>query len=92
MPHELPINLTELEDVTKTYGTPLQLYDEQLIRQNARELLNAFRAYFPGRYGYFDRMNDSSCMHADFTQYFAVKALPNPAICKVRKKFNVREL
>lgn len=56
----------KLEQLAETYGTPLQLYDEQLIRENARRLLAAFRRHFP-----------------DFQQFYAVKALPNPAILKI---------
>ena len=49
MPHELPIDLATLEELAKVYGTPLQLYDENMIRRNARDLLTAFRTYFPGK-------------------------------------------
>ncbi|ETW04191.1 diaminopimelate decarboxylase [Aphanomyces invadans] len=58
--------LNRLEQLADTYGTPLQVYDEQMIRDNARHLLTTFRAQFPS-----------------FTQFYAVKALPNPAILKV---------
>ncbi|RLN10466.1 hypothetical protein BBJ28_00024620, partial [Nothophytophthora sp. Chile5] len=48
----MPLPLPEpaklrLEELAAKYDTPLQLYDEQLIRQNARHLLAAFRAHFP---------------------------------------------
>lgn len=67
MPVPLPASaLQRLDKLAADYGTPLQLYDEQLIRDNARRLLAAFRAHFP-----------------DFQQFYAVKALPNPAILKV---------
>ncbi|TDH74189.1 hypothetical protein CCR75_003040 [Bremia lactucae] len=67
MPLPLPKSaLQNLEVLAGKYGTPLQLYDEQMIRENARRLLTAFRAHFP-----------------DFQQFFAVKALPNPAILKL---------
>lgn len=71
LPVRMPLPLrasTEqrLEQLAAAYGTPLQLYDEQLIRENARALLGAFRRHFP-----------------DFQQFFAVKALPNPAVLKV---------
>ncbi|KAG9404671.1 hypothetical protein AC1031_004876 [Aphanomyces cochlioides] len=58
--------LERLEQLVETYGTPLQLYDEQMIRDNARNLLATFRKEFP-----------------TFQEFFAVKALPNPAILKV---------
>ncbi|GLE02898.1 hypothetical protein PINS_up011762 [Pythium insidiosum] len=60
---ETRANLDKLAD---KYGTPLQLYDEQLIRENARKLLSTFRRHFP-----------------DFQQFYAVKALPNPAILRI---------
>lgn len=56
----------QLEQLAGKYGTPLQLYDEQMIRDNARRLLATFRAHFP-----------------DFEQFYAVKALPNPAILRI---------
>lgn len=61
-----PSTEQRLEELAAAYGTPLQIYDEQMIRENARALLAAFRRHFP-----------------DFQQFFAVKALPNPAILKV---------
>ncbi|KAF4319636.1 hypothetical protein G195_007062 [Phytophthora kernoviae 00238/432] len=67
MPVPLPASaLQRLDALTADYGTPLQIYDEQLIRDNARRLLAAFRAHFP-----------------EFQQFYAVKALPNPAILKI---------
>uniref|UniRef100_M4BSZ3 Diaminopimelate decarboxylase n=1 Tax=Hyaloperonospora arabidopsidis (strain Emoy2) TaxID=559515 RepID=M4BSZ3_HYAAE len=67
MPLPLPTSaLQRLDALAEIYGTPLQLYDEQLIRENARRLLSAFRAHFP-----------------DFQQFYAVKALPNPAVIKL---------
>ncbi|KAG1698496.1 hypothetical protein DVH05_015036 [Phytophthora capsici] len=67
MPLPLPTSALErLDALAETYGTPLQIYDEQLIRDNARRLFAAFRAHFP-----------------DFQQFYAVKALPNPAILKL---------
>lgn len=71
MPLPLPLPLREstaqgLEALAGKYGTPLQLYDEQGIRENARRLLQTFRRHFP-----------------DFQQFYAVKALPNPAVLKI---------
>ena len=67
MPVELrDATLRELPRLADKYGTPLQLYDEQMIRDNAAHLLRTFRADFPR-----------------FQQFFAVKALPNPAILQV---------
>ena len=66
MPKDLPVTFTELEALVEKHGTPLQLYDESMMRDNARQLIAAFRAHFPG-----------------FREYFAVKALPNPAVLRV---------
>ena len=66
MPEPLPLDLVTLESLAARFGTPLQIYDEELIRTNCRSLLSSFGSRFPG-----------------FRQYFAVKALPNPAILRV---------
>ncbi len=50
------------------FRTPFHLYDEQGIRERARELNKAF----------------AWC--ADFREYFAVKALPNPAVLRILKE------
>ena len=55
-----------LEGLAAEHGTPFQLYDEEAIRGNARELIGSFSEAFPG-----------------FQQFFAVKALPNPAVLNV---------
>ena len=60
----IPVSATRLRDLANKYGTPLQLYDEQGIRRNARALVSKLEGKFP----------------QGFTQFFAVKALPNPAI------------
>lgn len=56
----------DLQQLVAKHGTPLQLYDEAGIRNNARALFASFRRCFPR-----------------FKQFFAVKALPNPAILRV---------
>jgi len=66
MPLPIPVSSTRLESLASTFGTPFQLYDERLIRQNCKTLLTSFGSRFPG-----------------FKQYFAVKALPNPAILQI---------
>jgi len=55
-----------LEELCAKYGTPLQIYDEPMIRENVRHLIQSFGKHFPA-----------------FFEYFAVKALPNPAILKI---------
>jgi diaminopimelate decarboxylase len=67
MPLPVPVDLPYLEKLAADVGTPYQLYDEASIRSNARGLLSAFRGAF----------GDT------FSQFYAVKALPNPAILRV---------
>merc|ERR1711935_660703 len=64
---ECPLNAEQLQAVAEEYGTPYQLYDEQQIRSNLKALLGAFKKHF----------GDS------FQNFFAVKALPNPAILQI---------
>lgn len=52
--------------------TPFHLYDEQAIRENARRLNRAF-----------DWVPDSQGRPGGFTNFFAVKALPNPYILDI---------
>ncbi|CAK9040652.1 Protein TabA, partial [Durusdinium trenchii] len=66
MPLPLPVSPERLKELADKYGTPLQLYDEKLMVENAKALLEAFTAEFPG-----------------FQQFFAVKALPNPAVLRL---------
>lgn len=65
MPLPVPVSPARLEALAREFGTPLQLYSEAGIRENARELISAF----------------SSCQ--GFRQFFAVKALPSPAILQI---------
>jgi diaminopimelate decarboxylase len=45
--HSVPVTNEHLESIATEYGTPFQLYDEEAIRQNARNLINAFSSKFP---------------------------------------------
>mmetsp|Transcript_22646 Transcript_22646/g.64345 ORF Transcript_22646/g.64345 Transcript_22646/m.64345 type:complete len:431 (+) Transcript_22646:79-1371(+) len=63
MPRPLPVSSSRLRQLADKYGTPLQLYDEPAMVENAQHLLKTFTAAFP-----------------NFQQFFAVKALPNPAV------------
>lgn len=56
------------EQAAEQFGTPIDLYDEAGIRNNARMLKQAF--------GWCE----------DFREYFAVKALPTPAILRILKE------
>lgn len=67
MPLPLPISPAKAEALALEHGTPYQLYDERGMRENCAALLAAFRAQFG----------------PTFKQYFAVKALPNPAVLRV---------
>lgn len=64
MPKPLPVTPAELEALAQEYGTPLQLYSEQGIRAQAQLLTSAFQ----------------QAGFSNFKEYFAVKALPNPAV------------
>ena len=46
--HVVPLTLDQLERTADMFGTPFQLYDEGAIRANARALISAFTAQFPG--------------------------------------------
>ena len=52
MTKSLPFSKTEIEQIMQKYPTPFHLYDEQAIRENARELLAAF-SWAPGFKEYF---------------------------------------
>ena len=67
MPRVCPLDAAGLERLAEQYGTPLQLYDEEQIRQNVKSLISAFKTH----------------TSPTFRQFFAVKALPNPAILSV---------
>ena len=67
MPRACPLDAAGLERLAEQYGTPLQLYDEEQIRQNVKSLISAFKTH----------------TSPTFRQFFAVKALPNPAILSV---------
>jgi diaminopimelate decarboxylase len=62
-----PLSTAELEAVSAAFGTPVQLYDEASIRGQIARLYAAFHTH-----GF-----------ADFRNFFAVKALPNPAVLAV---------
>jgi diaminopimelate decarboxylase len=52
MSKSLPFSKTEIEQIRQKYPTPFHLYEEQAIRENARELLAAF-SWAPGFKEYF---------------------------------------
>ncbi len=63
-----PLDKVKLEEIIARYPTPFHLYDEGMIRENARRLLKAF--------SWVD------C----FSNYYAVKACPNPVILNILKE------
>ena len=65
---ELPFTQAKVEEILAKYPSPVYIYDEKGIRENARSLNEAF------------------AWNADFKEYFAVKATPNPAILKSLKQ------
>jgi len=66
MPRPVPVPVRRLEELCTKYGTPLQLYDGDAIRANARDLIQTMSKSFTG-----------------FKQFYAVKALPNPAVLRM---------
>ena len=75
MPLPCPLPLSSLEELAAQHGTPYQLYDEASIRGAARTLLDAFSTAFPPPPG--------GGSGGGFRQFFAVKALPNPAVLRL---------
>lgn len=71
MPKPLPLGIDALKKLVEEYGTPLQIYSEEGIRTQTRGLINAFE-----KAGF-----------KNFKEYFAVKALPNPAILLLLTRF-----
>lgn len=65
---ELPFTQAKVEEILAKYPSPVYIYDEKGIRENARSLNEAF------------------AWNADFKEYFAVKATPNPAILNSLKQ------
>lgn len=64
----LPFTKKQIEKLASEYSTPFYIYDEEAIRERAREFTDAFS------------------WALGFKEYFAVKALPNPAILAVLKE------
>jgi diaminopimelate decarboxylase len=67
---QLPFTRERIEDISRTYPTPFYIYDEAAIRAQARRLKQAM---------------DSAGVPG-FRNFFAVKALPNPAILEILKQ------
>jgi diaminopimelate decarboxylase len=63
----LPFTLASIHDISREYPTPFHLYDETRLRDNAARLRETMQT--AGVKG--------------FRNYFAVKALPNPAILRI---------
>mmetsp|Transcript_9723 Transcript_9723/g.15947 ORF Transcript_9723/g.15947 Transcript_9723/m.15947 type:complete len:428 (-) Transcript_9723:34-1317(-) len=69
MPLDIPVSVDRLKDLVAKHGTPLQLYDEKMLIDNAKHLDETFKQQFD-----------------NFVEFFAVKALPNPAILSILVK------
>jgi diaminopimelate decarboxylase len=70
MPVALPLSDEELLACVREFGTPLQLYDEALIRKQAGQLVSTMQSRFAPE-------------GLAFRQYYAVKALPNPVVLRI---------
>ena len=53
MPVELPLSLEKQEELLDTYGSPLYLYDGNMIAENSKMFLETFRKYYPDFKQYF---------------------------------------
>ncbi|KGE71931.1 diaminopimelate decarboxylase [Spirochaeta lutea] len=69
---QVPITKSWVEEHQATIPTPYHLYDERNIRENARYVNGAF-----------SWVSNSEAKPGGFKNYFAVKALPNPAIMRL---------
>ncbi len=65
---QIPLTPEQLVKLVNKYNsTPIQIYDEDGIRATARGLINAFSKKF----------------NKGFKEFYAVKALPNPAVLRI---------
>jgi diaminopimelate decarboxylase len=69
----IPFDTQFITKITKTYPTPLYIYDEAHIRRNTQNLVTTM----------------AKAGVNNFKNYFAVKALPNPHILKVLQEEGV---
>ena len=53
MPLELTLSLERQEELLDTYGSPLYIYDGDMIAANAKVFLDTFREYYPDFKQYF---------------------------------------
>ena len=53
MPKNLNLTLSQLEQITNTYGTPLYLYDKNAIENNANNFMKIFKSQIPSFKQYF---------------------------------------
>lgn len=70
-----PIKQDKLKEIIQKYPTPFHIYDEKAILENAKEFIDSFS--WLSKYG------------AKFKEFFAVKALPNPAIIKTLSSLGI---
>lgn len=67
MDTQLPFTRQQIDEIAQRYPTPFHIYDEARILSSSQELYQAFQ----------------QAGFPDFTNYFAVKALPNPHIMRL---------
>ncbi|MFP4408197.1 MAG: diaminopimelate decarboxylase [Spirochaetaceae bacterium] len=71
----VPFSREFIESVAQEHPTPFHIYDESAIRENARALNKAFT---------WVKRSDGS--PGGFTNFFAVKALPNPHVMSILRE------
>jgi diaminopimelate decarboxylase len=67
---KVPFSKAQIQGLEESHPTPFHVYDEEAIRATARRLSKAF-SWVEGK---------------GFTNYFAVKALPNPYVMQILKE------
>jgi diaminopimelate decarboxylase len=77
----VPFSLEQIEDVIQEYPTPFHIYDEAAIRAHAVRFREAF-AWVPDTDGTAG-IDPGTGHPAGFTNFYAVKALPNPHILTI---------
>lgn len=78
---QVPFSREQIEAITADYPTPFHIYDEAAIRAHAVRFREAF-AWVPGTDG-ATGINPATGHPVGFTNFYAVKALPNPHILNI---------
>lgn len=84
---QVPFTLEQIDAITREYPTPFHIYDEAAIRDHARRFRDAFSWVGAGAgTSAGDRAGADTAADAaagGFTNFYAVKALPNPHILEI---------